>query len=255
MMKKISFFLIASFIIVLISVTGYADEPLVFVGIENGVPYSYEENGVKKGILYESITEIIRRLGIDAKIELVPFNSMLNVLQNGTADATFMIQRNKERESYLLYSRLPINTSSINIYTRRGKEFTFNEVKDLYNKKVGKQPASFISSEFDQAAKADRFTLDEAIQGESNLKKLIADRIDCYVGDLQASRFYIKRLKLQDEIVELSTPVVSGLQTYFALSKAGKRIKNKKAFLNKISQVIKALQDDGTFERIQNSYR
>lgn len=235
--------------------TGCAEEPLVFVGIENSIPYSFEEDGVKRGILYDSIAEIVRRLGIEAKIELVPFNRMLHVLQNGTADATFMIYRNKERERYLLYSPLPMSESSINVYTRRGKEFIFNNIKDLYNKKVGKQSGFFVSAEFDQAARAERFTVDEAVQGDANLKKLISDRVDCYVGGLQMSRYYIKRLKLNDQVSELTPPVVSGVRTYFALSKAGNRIKNKKAFLKRVNETIKALYKDGTFERIQNSYR
>lgn len=255
MIKRLAVIFILVFGIASVCGTGRAEEPLVFVGIENSVPYSYDEDGVRKGILYDSIAEIVRRLGIEAKIELVPFNRMLHVLQNGTADATFMIYRNKEREKYLLYSRLPMSESSINVYTRRGKEFAVNDVKDLYNKKVGKQSGFFISAEFDQAARAEKFTVDEAVHGDANLKKLVSDRIDCYVGGLQMSRYYIKRLKLQGQISELTPPIVSGVQTYFALSKAGSRIKNKKAFLKKINETIKALYKDGTFERIQNSYR
>ncbi len=54
MIKKRTLFLIAASVIVSICGTCNADEPLVFVGVENGVPYSYEDNGVKKGILYDS---------------------------------------------------------------------------------------------------------------------------------------------------------------------------------------------------------
>jgi ABC-type amino acid transport substrate-binding protein len=94
-----------------------AEEPLLFIAAENTTPYSWKEGITNKGIDYDICLEVVKRLGLNAKIEFFPFPRELAYLQNGTADATFQIYHSKDRELFLLFSTVPVHLSSTTIYT------------------------------------------------------------------------------------------------------------------------------------------
>ena len=55
-MKKLTFILIV--VIISIVSQAFADDTLHFVGVQNIIPFAYEEEGVKKGIDYDVFMEI-----------------------------------------------------------------------------------------------------------------------------------------------------------------------------------------------------
>ena len=232
----------------------FADDTLHFVGVQNIIPFAYEEEGVKKGIDYEVFMEISKRMGFTAKIELLPWKRIWESLKKGSIDGTFEIYFNKKREEFIIYAKNPMRYSVINVFVNKGSEFEFRNVNDLFGKKVGKQSAFFISPEFEQAVKSKKIVLDEARDVDRNLKKLISKRIDCIVSNPQIVRFYMKKLGLQDKIVELPVPLVPGQKIHLALSKKGKNIKDKLQFMEEISKTLKEIHLDGTFQKISDKY-
>ncbi len=257
-MKKFNAMVLRVFIIsvFLISscLTAFADEEISFVAVENIIPFSYEENGQIQGIDYEFILEISKRVGFNPKIMLVPFKRGLHLLENGTADGSFQIYYKKERESFLIYSDIPMHYSNVSIYVRNDDNFIFNKIEDLYGKKVGIQSGFFISPEFQKAVDEQKIVVDEAKECEMNLKKLVVGRIDCFISSSQIAMFYINNLGFQEKIKSLPTLVVPEKGTYLALSKNGKNIKDKHDFIKKINVAMKEIIEDGTYDKIQNKY-
>lgn len=248
------FFIVSMMIFFIVSEANAGDDTLVFAGIDSTIPFSYKDNGGYKGIFCDITDEIIRRLNVDAKVELLSFALILRYLKDGTVDGCFMLYRNKERESFALFSDQPVLRSSINVYVIKGQEFPFQSVKDLFGKRVGKQANFFTSKEFVDAVDTRRLVLDEARTCELNLKKLIAGRIDCYVGGAIGTYHSIKELGVAGQVVPLSTPLVSGMETYFAISKASKRLTMKTTFMERLNMVIHDMYEDGTIQRIEDGY-
>lgn len=231
-----------------------ADDTLHFVGVQNIIPFAYEEEGQKKGIDYEIFMEISKRMGFTAKIELLPWKRVWEYLKKGSIDGTIDIYFNKNREEFIIYSKIPIRYSAIHVFVNKGHEFDFRNISHLSGKTVGKQSGFFISHEFEQAVKSKKIVLDEAREVDRNLKKLILKRIDCLVSNPQVVKFYMKKLGLQHEIVELPVPLVPGKKVHLALSKNGKNIKDKLQFMEEINKTIKEIHGDGTFQEISAKY-
>lgn len=251
-MKKLTFILIV--VIISIVSQAFADDTLHFVGVQNIIPFAYEEEGVKKGIDYDVFMEISKRMGFTAKIELLPWKRIWESLKKGSIDGTTTIYYKKKREEFVIYSKIPIRYTTINVFVNKGHEFDFRNVNDLFGKTVGKQSGFFISHEFEQAVKSQKIILDEARDTDRNIKKLILKRIDCLVSNPQIAKFYMKKLGLQHEIVELPVPLVPGQKIHLALSKKGKNIKDKLQFIEEISKTLKEIHLDGTFQKISDKY-
>ncbi|MBT8368417.1 MAG: transporter substrate-binding domain-containing protein [Deltaproteobacteria bacterium] len=251
-MKKLTFILIVA--IISIVSQAFADDTLHFVGLQNIIPFAYEEEGVKKGIDYEVFIEISKRMGFTAKIEFLPWKRIWEYLKKGSIDGTFQIYFNKKREEFIIYSKIPMRYSTINVFVNKGHEFDFRNISDLFGKTVGKQSGFFISPEFEQAVKRKKIILDEARDVDRNIKKLILKRIDCLVSNPNIVRFYMKKLGLQHEIVELPVPLVPEKKVHLALSKNGKNIKDKLPFMEEINKTIKEIHGDGTLQKISDKY-
>ena len=251
-MKKLTFILIV--VIISIVSQAFADDTLHFVGVQNIIPFAYEEEGVKKGIDYDVFMEISKRMGFTAKIELLPWKRIWESLKKGSIDGTIEIYFNKNREEFVIYSKIPIRYSAINVFVNKGHEFDFRNISDLFGKTVGKQSGFFISHEFEQAVKSQKIILDEARETDRNIKKLILKRIDCIVSSPLIAKFYMKKLGLQDEIVQLPVALVPGKKVHLALSKKGKNIKDKLQFMEEINKTLKEIHLDGTFQKISDKY-
>lgn len=63
-----------------------------------------------------------------------------------------------------------------------------------------------------------------------------------------------KKLGLQDEIVPLPEAFAPKKGTFFALSKKGKNIADKGAFMEKINAELEKMHADGTIDRMWSKY-
>lgn len=227
-------------------------EPLVFVCIDSMYPILYHDKGVIKGPLYEISKIVFNRLKTEVTIEILSFPLILRYLKEGNADGVLMIYKNEERKAFLLYPDMPLWDADINVYVKKGNEFTYRTVEDLYGRRVGNRTDFFVSDLFSKAVKENLLILDDAREPGFNLKKLQAGRIDCYVGDSWSTDFMIEQLDLENEIVALPTPIVPNTGLYMAITLNGHRIKEKKQFVDRLSDVIREMKKDGTLKRFDN---
>ena len=232
----------------------FSQEALHFAGVEGTVPFFYDQGGVTKGIGYDLFIAATQKMGVKATVQVLPFERILEELKTGDLDGTIQIYYNKDRESFLTYSEVPMYTAVHAVFVKKGKEFAFNGVKDLFGKRVGRQSGFFVTPEFDQAAKDNKFVLDEATDLDLNIKKLMADRIDCFISNLVIGRFTLKQLNLQDKVVALPKPIASDKGTFLAISKKSGRIQDQQKFMKELNSLLKQLHQDGTFERISAKY-
>ena len=114
-----------------------ADDAIVFGGVADVPPMSFEENGVAKGIFSDIFLEVARRIGWNATIRLYPFKRLDAYLRSGEVDGNTAAAYAKEREDYLVFSKSPVFISRSRVFVKKGKEFPFNGIRDLFGKKVG----------------------------------------------------------------------------------------------------------------------
>ena len=240
---------------VLLASNCYADT-LKLAGVQNVEPLIYEENGQLKGFDYDIWVELSKRLGVQADIQLLPFKRLWSYLQSGELDGTLQIYYKEDREADIIFSKTPMHWSAHYIFVRKEDlpKYTASTIESLYGKTVGRNASFFVTKEFDEAVQAGKIKVDEQASSELNLKKLAAGRIDCYVSNLHSAMYACKQLGLQDKVVPLPEAFAPKKGTFFALSKKGKNIADKEAFMQKVNAELDKMHADGTIDRMWAKY-
>lgn len=226
---------------------------LQIVGIPDTVPWSYEENGVIKGVDYEFLQEIARRAGFKVSFKFIPFKRALQYLMSGNCDGILQIYYKKDREVFLHYPQEPIHFTEYKVFVKKDNLFEFNTINDLTGKKIGKNAGFAISPEFDKAVKEGKLNVQEAATWQMNLKKLHIGRIDAFVSNYATAMHEIKKSGLANELIDLPRPILTK-KVYLAFSKKGKNIPDKDFFFKRIDTVMREIKTDGTLSKIRKNY-
>jgi polar amino acid transport system substrate-binding protein len=220
---------------------------------ESAPPYSYVEDGKPFGIDYEIVVEAARRLGIDVNVEFVPWKRMLVAVQYGGCDAGVSFYYVKDRELFGIYLNPPVHYSVNMVFVREGEGFSFLSVSDLFGKKVGITRGYSVSVDFDKAVAGGDLLIEEGDNILSNIHKVLAGRIDCMVGNRDATLNILKRNGLAGKVVHLENPVSEARSAHIMLSRA-RRLSGDETFVSRFNETLLNMKEDGTFQRILESY-
>lgn len=256
-MKTQRFTLIAAFIGFLFAIPCFAQTKLQIVTLEYR-PHIFTEDNVVKGIYYDVIMEMGKRTGIQVEIMVLPWRRALNMLEQGECDAAFPASKTPEREMYAIFMNEDLYKSEYGLFVRRGEEFQFDKIEDLYGKTIGIAAGNACTPEFEEAKKAHRFTIDEGGGTiEQNFQKLIRDRFDIYIVNIMAGLDAIKRLNISDQVTVLPKRIAKGagegLPKYLMFSKAAK-IDKKEELMLLFDKTLVEMKTDGTVNAIIEKY-
>ena len=161
--------------------------------------------------------------------------------------------RTPEREKFAIFLEKPLNYSVFSIFVKRGKEFEYSELESLHGKTVGINRGYSISSEINNPEHKGKIRIEQANSAENNLLKLVAGRIDAYVGNRDAALFIAEKTGISDKISLLPKPVNEPRPVYLMISKAAD-IENKLAVVQKLNQNLNEMWNDNTIEKIVSKY-
>jgi|GEM_PF-610406 len=217
-------------------------------------PYAWKENGQIKGIDIDIVNELFKRAKLNKVIKAYPTKRVVILVAKGLVDGGFSALKTPSRARVAMFLDVPIHQSVYKIFVKKGNEFNFRKIEDLYGKKIGINRSFSISKEFRAAVKSGIIKVDEgASTSKQNLLKLISKRIDAVVGNEKEMKYIIKKMRLGDKVVALHNPIAKPINAYLALSKASK-LKNKQQILNKLNKILRQMHRDGTINRINSKY-
>lgn len=215
-------------------------------------PISYEKDGKVTGIGTELVTEAFARLGQPIEIQIFPGARALNMLQEGEADALFALAKTPEREAFAVYPTEPIIDQPVSLFVRQDSTIVFNgDLKTLSPYRIGIIQGGRFSPEFEAAMKNNLFPkLEQVNEYRQNVLKLVDQRIDIWVGSRISVLFAAKELGHQNDIKELQPALTASSPAYLAISRKGKAA----AMAAKVDDVLKAMRQDGTYDKIVDSF-
>lgn len=234
----------------------FAKNPtLTVLATQSFPPFNFLKEGRMVGIDLGFMQEIGRRLNIEIEMQYVPWKRLLKMLEGGNADAGFALFYTDERAKYALYAEAePIHYSSFLLFVKKGSEFQFNKISDLYNKKIGMQTSFSISDEFDEAVKAKKINIHDAYSNENNIKLLLANRVEAIIGHEIVTFYNASKLGVLDQLVLLPVPVKEKRAAYLVLSKSSETFKDKPTLLDAINNAMREIKLDGTYQKILDKY-
>lgn len=182
-----------------------------------------------------------------------PWKRVIIETKEGTADGAFAAFKTPERETFVQYIEPPLHHSIYKVFVKKGKEFPFETIQDLYGKIIGKNLGFHISEEFAKAEAENMIQIDEASTMEQNIQKLDFGRVDGVVGNEQEVLYILQQRGFSDTIVPLARPVREPRPAYLMISNAA-FIRKKDQVIKKLSQTLHRMKADGAFERIYAKY-
>jgi polar amino acid transport system substrate-binding protein len=256
MKKRIGKILVGLIVLVGLCVFGqsatWAQNTLRLATVDNFPPFSFIENGKLTGVAVDVVAEMAKRVGLQVEFKAYPWARLMESVKDGTIDGGFAAFETEERKAFCLYVGI-VQYEEYQLFVKKGKEFPFTGIKDLYGKKIGIDRGVFVSKEFEQAVKDGKITLEEVNDmAMLNVTKVSQGRIDAMIGDGGVIPYYAKVSGVAGEIVSLG-PVHEKQAAYLILSK-NSGFPNKEEWQPKMAAAIKAIWDDGTYQSILNRY-
>lgn len=241
------------FFIYLIFTTLVFSDTLLFYGDNEFAPYSYEENGELKGIDIEIIEEVERRLNLDIKIELVPWNRLIELTKQGKVHGSFSLFYNNERAKYAYFTNYPLHNSKYSLFLLKENYEDYKSFEDIYNKKIGLNRSFYINELFENLVKNETIALDESENINKGVSLLLNKRIDLYLGNEEGVYKYLKENKISN-VISLPGSVFEHFAPAFLVLSKKSDLDNKNYLLDRINQVLEDLYNEGFIDNVQNKY-
>lgn len=212
-------------------------------------PFSYEENGVVKGIFIDLVREAFNRMGYKISIQVYPWARAINMLENGNTDALCTIYKNAERESFADFTD-PVVPDTQSLFVLRDSKIIFDgSLESLRPYTIGMMEGYSYGETFDAAFKEGRLKSEAVNLVDRNFEKLIGGRIDICIEDRYVGLYTLKKLGYGDKVKILS-PDVRNTHLYLAFSKK----RNLLPVIGKFNETLQQMKDDGTYQKIVDSY-
>jgi len=241
-MKQISAIVI--FLILLLSVSGGLAQELTIVSEENP-PFNFIKDGIFTGSSTEVVREIMRRLNLSAEIQVLTWARAYQLALSQPNVVLFSTARTKERE-HLFHWVGPIYKVRFGFYARKGSGPYLSCLADA--KKVG-AIATYKDDVREQLLKSQGFTnLDSSKSPASNLKKLLAGRVDLWLYSNLGVPSVARQIGIDPNAVELVLPF-KDYYTYIAISKG-----TPLAVAKKWQATLGEMKREGTFRQISQQW-
>ncbi|MGL1903256.1 MAG: transporter substrate-binding domain-containing protein [Fibrobacterales bacterium] len=221
---------------------------------ENWEPFWIKNEKGYFGIDLELLQEVVDLAGFELQYtkHSVPWKRHLHSLKTGTIDLATSASKTKEREVYA-YFTIPYRHERVGLYFRNDdvNKYEIQKIEDLLNYpnlKVGIESGVYYGRRIDSLLNTIKHRV-EAItdENDSNRKKLIYKRIDCYLGYPTSEIAY----KDTSDIVELHTmPLITTGDIHIMLSKKN----NTSEEFNALNNALKEIMTNGTYDRIVKKY-
>jgi len=248
--------LFASFILLWLPVTVYG-VTFQLVGDDDFPPYSFtDQNEQIKGIDIDLLNEMASRLGIEIEIELVPWKRLLLMTEKGDVSGSFALFKTPEREVFSLYTH-PLHYSTYKLFTTKDSATKFENLEDLYGKRIGIEAGFVISSEFDAAKVRGDIRVVEIFNFEDTFRRLLLGGIDAFAGNELVVKYKLqaddKSKKDNSPIISLPKSIKKSRGGFFVLSNKSP-LKDKLKWQERISETLKIMEGEGFYEKVIQKY-
>lgn len=217
----------------------------------NTRPTAFLVDGKPTGMLVDLVTEAFRRAGHPVEIKLLPWARCLEDAKAGAVDGVFSSFKLPERELFLAFPKEALTTQVIAFFARKNSTVSFDgNLNSVRSVKIGIINGTSYGKKFDAAIKdGTLWHIDRTNSIDSNLQKLVSERVDLIPSYREVATEAAKRLDLLPKIQELSPPLET-VPSYLAFTKVRDLSKLSHAFDTELA----LMKQDGTYDRIVEKY-
>lgn len=206
------------------------------------------KDGQPQGIAVDLVKKIMTNLGHQVTIEVMPWARGLEMAKTGTADAIFTAYKTPDREQFLDYAKVVLIPQIVALYVPKNSAIKFDgDLLKLKDKRFGVISTISYGKTFDGLR--DQLNTERVENLESNLRKMLAGRVDLIISNIYVAESEINKLGLQNDLIKLA-PEVETVDSYIAFSKVKGLAKLRDDFDKELDKLVK----DGTYAEIMAKY-
>ena len=248
-MKKIGFMCLLFFLCMVGAL--YAQEEMKTVYFDNYQPFSWKnDSGIMQGIMIDVLNEAIQtQMGIRISHQGYPWKRAQKMVRDGDADA-FVTVPTAERREYAEISTEAVLTVKVTMFTRKGhpKIDEFRKIKTISDLN-GFKLLDYIGNGWAKIKLAG-FERELCPKMDNVFFKLAKGRGDLFVQNSQVSLYAIKRLKLEDQIVEIPN-VLDSTPFNLCIGKKSSYVK----ILPEFDETLRKMKKSGKLQEIYDKYK
>ncbi len=218
--------------------------------------YAYTDaEGRAGGIDVDTIQAFARELGCRVSFEEMPWTRVLLAIETGELDLASSASMTEERLRFARFS-IPYRQAEFAIYVRRGESgrFALDGLQDIPKAglRLGIVTGYYYGDAFDALMTDQSFAamVDPAADYETNIRKLLHDRIDGFmVDDVGVMISVMRRLGVKDQMERHPLPL-PGDDLHFMFSR--KTVDARR--VEEINRVLERMQRDGRLQEIMRTH-
>lgn len=238
--------------ILIFSLTLQAAQTIELAGDKNYPPYSYEENGIAKGVYVDILKKAFSKLDkYDIKFNMMAWKRAIVMVKKGSVAGFFPPYYSKERTSWTKFSE-PILAETTILFAKASTLKNKQEFpKDFYGLTAclnrGFSTLSLGGAKFDKALKEKKLTLVEGNDNKACLNRVSKGLADFYINDQLINISEFKNIK-------------RGLPIQKNFGHIGFTLKTQKYpymndLITNLNKVIKKMKANGEINAIIQKYK
>ena len=221
-------------------------------------PYQFELGNNVTGLDNDIVKAVFEKAGCAVKFVKRPWARTLIEVESGTVDLTPGASALEERKKYANFSD-PYRDELMVLMVRKGEsaKYPLTKLEDIKSIKfsLGIVRDYFYSEDFKTALLSPNFKarVSEVSDDDTNLKKLVAGRIDGLLIDKYAGPYLAKKQGFGDQVEIHPVKVDSnnnGNNVHLMFSKKSVPVET----IDKINAALQALRASGEYDKIINGY-
>jgi polar amino acid transport system substrate-binding protein len=229
--------------------TVLADEPLSVNLVADEYAPAESESLPSGGVLTQIVRESFKIGGVQAVIRFLPNNRVITGVMKGVYDASFGWAHSAERDQKLLFSHTQIYSFRIVFLQRAGESYAWKNLADLKGYRIGTTLGNHYSDEFDALQKSHDLQVEETGSDLSNMKKLLAGRIDLFPMDEESGRFLLRRnfSPAEQAKISLQTQAISEVPVYVVMRRD---LPHAAELLDRFDRGFQQLEESGELAKL-----
>jgi len=223
-------------------------ETLIYSTNPQYPPYDWEDNGAYKGATEDLMRILEKKMNIQLKPVIYPWQRALGLAKNGEIDLVASLRITTERQSFLKFTKKPAFSNPTAVFVRRDHPLKFSDWKDL------KKYAGVFASGDSVGEEFDKFKLKElsfttAKTMEEAFLMLENKRIDFFITGRYAGSYYLRKNK-KDKLIHPLNPNINEDKIYIGFSKKSKCLH----LFDKFDKQFSEISSSGKPDKILSKY-
>ena len=205
-------------------------------------PYEYRDGDKVVGIDAELADAIAEKLGLQAEVEDMAFDSIIPAVTSGKADVGLAgMTASEDRKVSVDFSDTYVEAGQV-IIVKKGSDI--KDASGLTGKTVGVQLGTTGDLYVSDPKNVENVTVQQFPKGADAVEALKTDKIDAVVIDNQPAKKFVEN---NSDIEILATPLT---QESYAIAVA----KDNKQLLDAVNKALAELKESGELDSILNKY-